>query len=289
MLVKLWMVGTLIAVVGLSSCSGEGQSERNTPTPPADVDSYVALGDSFVSGPGIKPKQRDSGVCLRSKRNWPAIVSNELGLSDVRDVSCAGAGTHHMFNDVGTGEDRTPAQLDFLERSTELVTVGIGANDEGLLPGLVVACSRRTMPAPDACSTFVESTLPRVLEETVRPNLSRVLDEVRRRSPDARVMLVGYLRMAPEGDGCSDLPVKSPQLADFVDGEQAIDAELARAASKAGVQYLSAYELSEGRDACAGRRAWVNGSNPRKGDGEVLHPRASGMRAVAAAAIEALR
>lgn len=289
MLVHRRMLGVLVAVLGMTSCSGEDHSEaRATPTHLADADSYVALGDSFVSGPGIEPQQRGNGACLRSERNWPVILSNELRLSGVRDVSCVGASTHHMFNDVRTRWGMVQAQLDALDRSTDLVTLGIGANDRGILPRLVVACSSVTMPTPDACSNFV-TTLPRILEGPVARNLSRVLGEVRRRSPDARVLLVGYLRLAPEGEGCSDFPVKSPQLADFVAGERAIDATLALAAKRAGVRFLSSYELSEGHDACAGSDAWVNGSHPPKGDGEILHPRASGMRAVAAAVIAALR
>lgn len=285
-----WILGVLVAVVGLTSCAdGDHSDERAGPALPAGADSYAAIGDSFVSGPGIEPRQRGSGACLRSERNWPGILSLELGLSDLRDVSCAGARTHHMFNDVRSGQDKIPAQLDSVDRSTDLVTLGIGANDDGVLPGLVVACSKTTMPAPDACSTFVESTLPRSLTDSVGPNLLRVFKDVRRRSPDALVLLVGYLRIAPEVHGCSDFPVKSPQLADFVAGEQAIDAALASAARRAGVRYLSAYQLSEGHDACAGRSAWVNGSKPRKGDGEILHPRASGMRAVAAGVVAGLR
>ena len=194
-----------------------------------------------------------------------------------------------MFNEVRTVQGTLPAQLDSLDKTTDLVTLGIGGNDDGILPGLVVACSKATMPTPDACSKFVELTLQRSLEDPVGPNLLRVLKEVRRRSPDALVLLVGYLRIAPDVDGCSDIPVKSPQLADFVAGERAIDAALAAAARRARVRYLSAYELSEGHDVCAGQGAWVNGTNPKEGDGEILHPRASGMRAVATAAMAALR
>jgi lysophospholipase L1-like esterase len=290
MLVQRWILATLVVVVALTSCSRDGDSEGAKPTLPADADSYVALGDSFVSGPGIEPQQRDSGICLRSKRNWPTVLSKELGLSDARDVSCAGASTFHLFNEVSTGEDKLPPQLDALEKSTDLVTLTIGGNDERILQGLNRACFSVTMPARDACSTYVDETLPSILEDVVGPNLSRVLEDIRRRSPDALVLLVGYLRLAPEeGGGCSDLPVRPRQLADFIAGEQAIDATFAAAANKAEVEFLSAYDLSEGHDVCAGQDAWVTGSKPQKGDGAVLHPRASGMRAVADAASAAVR
>ena len=284
------ILGVLVAVVGLTSCAGVDPSEdRAVPTLPIGADSYVALGDSFVSGPGIEPQQRDGGACLRSERNWPVILSKELGLSHLRDVSCAGARTQHMFDDLGDAKNAVPAQLDSLRRSTDLITLGIGANDDGMIQGLVVACSSATMPTPHACSDFVESALPRILHQSVQPNVARILDEVRRRSPDALVLLIGYLRLAPEGESCSGFPVKSRHLPDFVMAERAIDAALASAAIKAGVRFMSAYELSEGHDACAGDQAWVNGDDPREGDGEILHPRASGMRAVAIAAGAALR
>ncbi|NEE44856.1 SGNH/GDSL hydrolase family protein, partial [Streptomyces sp. SID8455] len=52
---------------------------------------YVALGDSFSSGPGI-PEQTDA-ACGRSSRNYPALVAAALPVASFADATCAGADT----------------------------------------------------------------------------------------------------------------------------------------------------------------------------------------------------
>lgn len=247
------------------------------------------MGDSFVSGPGITPEQEDSGVCLRSERNWPAELADLLDLDDVRDVSCAGASTRHLLNDVPVEGGVVKAQVASLGPQVDLVTVGIGANNaKGILGGLVGACTTETRPSPSACRDYVESTLPQLLDEQVRPQVVSALREVRRRAPEAAVLLTGYLRIASEGAGCDDLGIARGDLSSFVAGEEAIDEALAEAAEEAGVQYLDLRALSDGHDVCS-TAPWVNGRGLEPGDGELLHPNAAGMRAVADAAADTLR
>ena len=50
---------------------------------------YVALGDSFTSGPLI-PTQVDLN-CVRSNRNYPSLVAASIHSSSFADVSCGGA------------------------------------------------------------------------------------------------------------------------------------------------------------------------------------------------------
>src|SRR4029450_5401522 len=50
---------------------------------------YVALGDSFTSGPLI-PTQTDLN-CVRSNRNYPSLTAAAVGSSPLVDVSCGGA------------------------------------------------------------------------------------------------------------------------------------------------------------------------------------------------------
>ena len=62
---------------------------------------YVALGDSFTSGPLI-PTQVDLN-CVRSNRNYPSLVAASIGSSSFADVSCGGATTDDILN-PGTGQ-----------------------------------------------------------------------------------------------------------------------------------------------------------------------------------------
>ena len=54
---------------------------------------YVALGDSYTSGPLIPFQRLDRIGCLRSTNNYPSVVARRLGHTVLTDVSCAGADT----------------------------------------------------------------------------------------------------------------------------------------------------------------------------------------------------
>ncbi|MGH3865072.1 MAG: hypothetical protein ACRDQ4_02855 [Pseudonocardiaceae bacterium] len=52
---------------------------------------YVALGDSYTSGPWIPEQRADPVGCQRSTSNYPARLAAVLHISDYTDVSCGGA------------------------------------------------------------------------------------------------------------------------------------------------------------------------------------------------------
>src|SRR5882672_4307904 len=82
----------MVAVVVLLGASAQARASE---TPPIH---YVALGDSYTSGPGIPRQTVESGGCRRSDHNYPHLVAVALALGAGRftDASCAGATTAHM-------------------------------------------------------------------------------------------------------------------------------------------------------------------------------------------------
>ena len=96
----------------------------------ADNDDYVALGDSYTSGPLIPDQTGQPLGCLRSDRNYPRLVAAALGLS-LTDVSCSGADTNDMVNAQGVTPGPNPPQFNALSADTDIVTLGIGGNDIG--------------------------------------------------------------------------------------------------------------------------------------------------------------
>ena len=87
----------ILPLATLAACQESDAPPKQQPrVAPAKITRYVAMGDSFVSGPAITPQQTDSGACLRSQRNYPQLLAKELGIPDVIDVSCAGAATVHL-------------------------------------------------------------------------------------------------------------------------------------------------------------------------------------------------
>src|SRR3954451_8124195 len=95
------------------------------PAPPADPLVYVALGDSYTSGPLVLPHD-DTFVpqdCGQSTRNYPHIAAQMVAADVFRDVSCGGA-TIDDFSEAHNayaGSNVEP-QYDALDADVDVVT-----------------------------------------------------------------------------------------------------------------------------------------------------------------------
>lgn len=269
---------SLVALAVLAGCSGGGSDERG-----GTSRSYVALGDSFASGPALGDPDVKQPGCLRSLSNYPRLVAAARG-DRLVDVTCGGESTDTMVNGR-TLEDGTVVrpQLTSLTRKTSLVTITIGANDGGATNGLFSYCLLPQTATDAACSTFTATYMPTVFP-TMQTNVVATLERVRERAPAAKIVLVGYERYAPDDTGCTALPLSAANLAAVRAFEKQRNDVLVAAARTAKVPYVDMYTASKGHDACAGASAWVNGvENSPTGDGSFLHPTGAGMRAAAAA------
>ncbi|MCW2752055.1 MAG: hypothetical protein JWR83_3165 [Aeromicrobium sp.] len=289
----------LLAVVATSACSSGSDakpvakpSATATPTPDPTlrphpikgISSYVALGDSYTSGPAIPTQERGAGLCFRSDHNYASLLARELAVRSFKDVSCAGATTSNVLHSAAhpvQGTANALAQVTAVKVSTSLVTVGIGGNDSGLFGTLFQTCAQAANQSGDVCAPYISSKLPQILARTQRA-VAGTLEAVTTRAPHARVVLVGYLRLTPTTTkSCATFPVSASDLPLVATAESELDAAMGRAAKDAGVEYVSMRTVSAGHDACAGARAWTNGVAPHKDDGFPLHPNSAGMRAVA--------
>jgi lysophospholipase L1-like esterase len=299
---RLLTIVGLLAALATSACNGSSDaapaaspSASSTPAPTTHpikgLDSYVALGDSYTSGPAIPAQERAAGLCFRSDHNYPSVLARDLAVTSFKDVSCAGATTTNVLRAAEHPVRGTPdaiAQVAAVKSSTSLVTVGIGGNDSGLFGTLFQTCAQTANNSGDVCRPYITSKLPQILAQTRRA-VAGTLEAVKARAPHARVVLVGYLRLTPTDKGCSTFPVSKADLPVVAGAESALDSAMSNAAKDAGVEYVSMRRASAGHDACAGTRAWTNGSTPRKDDGFPLHPNTAGMRAVAATIERELR
>ena len=277
------VVVTMLLLAGCSSTPDEPAPTATTATPtpttpePPTVRSYVAIGDSFTAGPGLAKLRDDAVFCLRSDHNWPSLLARSLKTTSFADVSCAGATTRDVLQH-GSGPGAERPQLAAVKPDTDLVTVGIGGNDGNLFASLISACTG----GQGACAPFSRDTAPTILRETVA-NIAAVLEDVRAKAPKATVLLVGYLRIAPDSGSCPTIGVSAPDAAAVAEAEKALDGALADAAREADVPYVSMRKASRGHDACAGAEAWTNGADVADDDGVAFHPRVAGMQAVARA------
>lgn len=286
------LVGTLVgALLLLGACSG---TPEQTPAAPLTGGAapeaanlprpqrYVALGDSFTAAP-LVPLTDIADGCFRSDGNYPSLLADALDLR-LTDVSCSGATTRNLVRRQSTVQDAfARPQLRALDDGTDLVTLGIGGNDFGLFGGLVQTCLnlRSTDPqgAPCADSAAGKRLVSRVPD--IGRNVERALGRIAERAPNARVIVVGYPRIAPSTGAC-------PRRMPFADGDvafgdrvvRALDEALGDAAQAAGAEYLDLYAASEGHDVCSAR-PWVNGRRTQPGVALAFHPLAAGARATA--------
>jgi lysophospholipase L1-like esterase len=284
----------LVAALLLAGCSATPEAAPPgpitggaTPEQAGNLDDslperYVALGDSFTAAPLVPMTELDSG-CFRSDANYPSLLADSLNLR-LTDVSCAGASTHDLTGRQATVQDKTvPPQLRVLDEKTDLVTLGIGGNDFGLFGGLVQTCLHLRSSDPEGAPCAESAVGKRLVSRVpdIGDNVERAIEKVQRRAPNARVILVGYPRLAPPDGGC-------PRLMPFADGDvafgdrvvRALDRALRGAAESAGVEYLSLYAASEGHDVCSDE-PWVNGRQTEPGVALAFHPLAEGARATA--------
>lgn len=257
--------------------------------PGPGVHHYVALGDSFTAGPFVPGMS--SLQCFRSNNNYPSTLAVKLGAyydgDRFSDVSCSGADTTSMegeyTTEIGTGVD---PQLDALRPDTDLVTLGIGGNDETMF-GTIIGCSSLQnddltgSPCRQANTVNGVDRLAQIVPRT-KAQVARVIQAIKKRSPHARVIVVGYLRLYPaDHTPCADVPLSRDDIA-WADGlERLLNDALSRVASENQVAFVDTYGPSLGHDACAGDDAWVQGDYTNLTQAIAWHPLRAGMDAVA--------
>ncbi|MFD3477759.1 SGNH/GDSL hydrolase family protein [Streptomyces sp. NPDC058695] len=242
---------------------------------------YVALGDSYSSGLGIPDEVEPN--CGRSDSNYPSLVAEALLAVSVTDVTCAGADTSHMAGP----QDSAPPQLDALRPDTTLVTLGIGGNDLGLQEvGTRCVLVAYLDPNGSPCKTsytLLGTDEIRSRINTTAPKIDAILQEIHARSPQAKVLLVGYPAIMPDdGSACRDaIPFAAGDFAWFRDKEKELNSMLSQQASVYGATFVNTYSPSVGHDACKAEGVrWIEPKETPEAAG--FHPNAAGHRSMAA-------
>lgn len=264
------------------------------PAAAADPSYYVALGDSYTSGPGIPTQTPESGGCGRSDHNYPHLVAAELAGARFTDVSCGSATTAHMGEPqpMPGGLTNGP-QLDALSAEVDLVTLGIGGNDIGF-GEIIVTCASRSLllPVTAPCRQHYTRHSDELGDRiaATAPKVAAVLAAIRERAPAARILVVGYPVILPAaGPGCWPLvPIAVGDVAWLRSVQGRLNAMLADQAATAGATFVDTYSSSVGHDVCRlpGRK-WVEGFVPTA-PASPVHPNALGMANTARQVLTAL-
>jgi lysophospholipase L1-like esterase len=270
-----------VALVG-SAC------EEEQP-PPVDGFLYAALGDSFTAAPDLPTITTDG--CHRSDHNYPHLVAKQIDDVRLTDVSCGGARTDAVLGSQKQESEGLvqPAQIGALSPETDLVTVGFGANDLDFVVTAVFGCLLLAQQDPDGapCKAVNAPKVPRVVER-IQDRLVETLEAIANRSPDARLVVVGYPRLFEEGSkGCPKIfPIATGDVPYVQDAYDQLNEAVEAAADEADAEFIDVAAASEGHDMCSDD-PWVNGKRDDKRTGAAkYHPMPAEQKAVAKLILE---
>ncbi|MDH6221611.1 SGNH/GDSL hydrolase family protein [Streptomyces pseudovenezuelae] len=303
---RVVLIGILLSVVALTAAVAETHMDSDTAGHSDLQGPYVALGDSYTSGPRIPAQSGKPAGCDRSDHNYPALVTAQLKLKPgmFRDMSCSGATTVDFTSSQSTDNGRNPAQLSALSSRTRLVTVGIGGNDIGFSSMLTRCLTMGTAykiiirskdvsvdaPCRDRyVKDGTDSTQQRMT--ALGTALSDLMKEIRQRAPKAHIYIVGYPAILPPGGtGCGRrLPLAPGDIAYLREREEQLNKALRQQARTADATYVDTYTESRKHSACSARDTrWVEPLIPSNPAAPV-HPNARGQRAITQIVLRAMR
>lgn len=266
-------------------------AQKTTIGLPSGKFSYVALGDSFVAGPGIpRPARESVPGCDNSTGNYARRLAVSIHAASFKDDSCSGATTGNFSarQRASTAPTYNLPQLDSLSKSTDVVTITAGLNNIEWISVLAHCAAADGKPAPDA--TCEKKFSDRNVDFAARADVAgeavaKTLKAVSARAPRAHIALVGYPRISEASDSCAAEMGMSPADLSWAAGvEQHLNDALSSAADSAGAAFVDVYAASAGHGACSGASRWVEPALPAqpKSGPYALHPNAVGARAIAA-------
>jgi lysophospholipase L1-like esterase len=261
----------LLAGLALLQVGSAAQARDKPAALPAGA-TYVALGSSFGSGPGLLPLKPDAPArCLRSSRNYASLLAEKLSLNLV-DATCGGATTTNVLD----GWSELPPQIDAVTAEARLVTITIGGNDVNYVRNLMAA----------TCQPNARCLTREPVDETVwtrdEANMRAIVHGIRQRAPRARIVFVDYFTLLPAKGSCPAIDMPSADLTTGLATAARLLALTAKVAREEKVERVSVAALSRGHTACDAV-PWTVGAavTDRAAGGMSWHPNYAGMRAVA--------
>jgi lysophospholipase L1-like esterase len=298
-------VPTALATLALtvSALAGTAQATAGTASQPTAAkhasrySPYVALGDSY-SATGLAPLEPGSAgtECGRSEVTYSHLVAKKLKVAKFRDSACSGADTSDFFSKQ---HDDTPPQLDAVKKGTKLVTMTIGGNDENVFSGLITACAIASTAerantgsiSGDPCKRQYGGSFRKTIRQQTYPNVVKALAAVRKKAPQATVVILGYPQILPAVGvpACySSVPISMGDVPYLDRIQRTLNKAVERAAKRTGARYVDTSRISVGHDACqpVGTR-WIE---PLLGAASTpLHPNVAGHVALAEKTLGLLR
>lgn len=287
MRIRTTIARTAVAVtlLAVAACGGGSDDDPQASVPTKRYyDQYVALGDSYTAAPLVGTVSIDD-VCIRSGINYPSLVARSLGSSRI-DRSCSSADLSNLHEVQKVEGTKVPPQLEAVTPRTDLVTIGMGGNPAATMAWFAT-CPQLAASDPEGspCREHYNSEGSDEVIEVLRSERKQMvaaLKAIKKRAPEARVLVIGYPAIFPEKGACPDrLPLAKGDVQYAGEVLQYLnDKVLRHAAEKTGSEFVDVYAATKGHDICA-EDPWIQGKKDEVGVALAFHPRAEEQRAVA--------
>jgi hypothetical protein len=280
---------------------------------------YVALGDSYSAGEGLRPFQPGTGPvgdggddCHRSDDAYPQLLHFDDPAVTLEFRACSGAVTDDVFtgfrkHDGDTTIELAP-QVDGVARpDVRLVTLSIGGNDL-VFSSIVTHCFVRSnciaaeFEPPDVDAEHPNLRFPEAAPlgrwavaaaGILSARLRAVYDGVEEAFPQARIVVIGYPNLFPDDrerwrpDDCASVMRRVSRTERI--GLRALTDELndmiyAQAVA-AGIEFVSPTAVWDDHESCGSEEEFTNSLTlvrPLGVDGSSYHPNRNGQRQLAA-------
>jgi len=258
-------VGGIYGVGVECKVPNDKNSLYHTEQPLLVANNYLALGDSYSSGEGAPKSGFISGTdttdnqCHRSDAAYSQLVRKSLGIVYGTFRACSGAVINDFYanNHANAAE---PAQLSWINDSTNLVTLTIGGNDIGF--GNVMGyCAKRTAGNPyckDALGTQVDAAISHLKsrDPNDKQTLQSVYSAVREKAKNAHVVVLGYPRLFPKnppatcGTGAGTIKFVRSDMKWMNEVADKLNQAIKDAAIDQGFTYLDVNSAFKGHELC---------------------------------------
>ncbi|WP_241834906.1 SGNH/GDSL hydrolase family protein [Pseudofrankia asymbiotica] len=295
-LASLGVAGLFVTLtVLLSGCQprtdlspvGADQPRERTGVKPVSFSkppTIVALGDSYSSGEGTPPYDPDAPGCARGASAWPRLLGQQITGSTVILLACSGAKTTALTTSFHNQSSQVEALRALVvgKLKPDIVTITIGGNDAGFGPTMTSCVIWRCFwtGRDDRTREYVTEQLPSLLQTAY--------SQVKAAAGDARVIVVGYPDLFPSSTANTCKWLDNNERVQLTGLNNDINRVARRAASKAGVDFLSIDRVLDKHKLCT-KDAWIY---PVALTGAGLqasgHPNALGQRAIADAVYDYL-
>ena len=298
------MIAVIVAASAYRQSNHDGGGKIDSQQVPAPTGTYLALGDSYSAGEGLRPfdPATDATGCHRSQTgSYSTLLDNQFmgPRPDYEFRACSGAVTGDIYR---ARDGSVKAQADgAVHPEVRLVTLLAGGNDVGFSK-MVVACFKwadcrnRTFTAGDDMPPLAPlRTWGPAAIQVLADREAALYGRLRHDYPQARIIVIGYPYLFSTGratlvpNDCASVQRRFSQrerqwVHDRIDDlNNMLYAETVRAR----IEFVSTADAWDGHEPCGAKGQYTNSLKPLFNvrnpiDGGSFHPTSDGQRQIAA-------